>query len=106
MVSPKSRRADAGIRCDGAKTNLDTRRMKTMAEPTGNLGFAPPRAGKALSKRRAAALALMATVGLTVSLVVAATAVSMGNRSFARSELIARQPPQMPDGPFDPVQSW
>jgi hypothetical protein len=77
-----------------------------MAEPTGNLGFAPPRARKALSKRRAAALALMATVGLTVSLVVAATAVSMGNRSFARSELTARQPVQMPGGPLDPAETW
>lgn len=55
-----------------------------MAELTGSPGFAPPLAEKTLSKRRAVALELIATVTLTISLVVAATAVSLGNRSLAR----------------------
>ena len=44
-----------------------------MAELTGNHGFAPPRAEQTLSKRHMAALELIATVALAVSLVVAAT---------------------------------
>jgi len=66
-----------------------------MAEPTGNLGFAPPQADRARSKRRAAALELMATVALTVSLIVAATAVSVGQRSLARSGAVERAPAPM-----------
>ncbi len=54
-----------------------------MIEPTGSPGFAPPLAGQTQSRRRAVALELIATVTLTVSLVVAATAVSLGNRSLA-----------------------
>lgn len=54
-----------------------------MTELTGSPGFAPPLAGKKLSRRRAVALELVATVTLTISLVVAATAVSLGNRSLA-----------------------
>jgi hypothetical protein len=61
-----------------------------MAELTGNPGFAPPRKENALSRRRAATIELVATVGLTISLVIAATAVSLGNRSLTRSELIER----------------
>lgn len=64
-----------------------------MAELTGNHGFAPPRAEQMLSRRRAVALELIATVALTVSLVVAATAVSIGDRSFARGDAIA--PPSL-----------
>ena len=45
-----------------------------MAELTGNPGFAPPRKDNALSRRRAATIELAATVGLTVSLIIAATA--------------------------------
>ena len=67
-----------------------------MTEPTRNLGFAPPRADKALSRRRTAALELVATVTLTISLVVAATAVSMGKRSLARSEMVERALAAMP----------
>jgi len=62
-----------------------------MTEPTGHLGFAPPRAERALSRRRAATLELLATVTLTVSLVVAATAVSLGKRSLASSGTIEPQ---------------
>ena len=60
-----------------------------MAELTGNPGFAPPRAEQTLSKRHVAALELIATVALTVSLVVAATAVSIGDRLLARGDVIA-----------------
>jgi len=66
-----------------------------MAELTGNPGFAP-RTEQMLSRRRMFALELIATVALTVSLVVAATAVSIGDRSLARGDAIARpslQPP-------------
>jgi hypothetical protein len=67
-----------------------------MAELTGKPGFAPPRAEKTLSKSRAVGLELIATVALTVSLVVAATAVSMGNRSLTRGDLIAHPSAHMP----------
>jgi hypothetical protein len=67
-----------------------------MTEPTGNLGFAPPRANKGLSTRRTAALELAATVALTVSLVIAATAVSLGKRSLVRGEASERPPAQIP----------
>jgi len=67
-----------------------------MTEPIGNLGFAPPRADKALSRRRTAALELVATVTLTISLVVAATAVSMGKRASARGEMVERSLVAMP----------
>ena len=61
-----------------------------MAELTGSPGFAPPRAGKTSLTRRAFALELIATAALTVSLVVAATAVSLGNRSSVRTEWVER----------------
>ncbi len=59
-----------------------------MAELTGNPGFAPPRAQQTLAKRHVAALELIATIALTVSLVVAATAVSIGDRLLARGDVI------------------
>ena len=59
-----------------------------MAELTGNPGFAPPRAEQTLSKRHMAALELIATVALAVSLVVAATAVSIGDRLLAGGDVI------------------
>jgi hypothetical protein len=55
-----------------------------MTELSGKPGFVP-RAGTSLSKGRALGLELVATVALTASLVVAATAVSLGNKSFTRS---------------------
>ncbi len=67
-----------------------------MAELSGNPGFAPPRAEQTLSRRRAVALELIATLALTVSLVVAATAVSIGDRSLARGDVIARPALQAP----------
>ena len=73
-----------------------------MAELAGKPGFAPLGAEKTLSKRRADALELIATVVLTISLVIAATAVSLGNRSLARGEPAARPSVQMPAGaPLD-----
>jgi len=68
-----------------------------MAELTGSPGFAPKNE-KTLARRRAAAIELIATVGLTISLVVAATAVSLGNRSFTRGGLIDRGSVQAPVG--------
>jgi hypothetical protein len=68
-----------------------------MAELTGNPGFAPPRGEQTLSRRRAIALELIATVALTISLIVAATAVSIGDRSLARANVVAERPSaQMP----------
>ena len=55
-----------------------------MAAPTGGIGFAPPRRDKRLA-RRAAAIELIATFSLTLSLVIAVTAVSLGNRALSRS---------------------
>ena len=60
-----------------------------MTELSGSPGFAAPLAGKKLSRRRAVALELVATVTLTISLVVAATAVSLGNRSLVERPLAA-----------------
>jgi hypothetical protein len=57
-----------------------------MAELTGRPGFSPPKNQKTLSRRRA--VELMATAGLTISLVVAATAVSLANRSLAHGALM------------------
>lgn len=85
----------AGIRRDVGTTEADSPRKQTMTEPTGNLGFAPLRADKALS-RRAAALELVATITLTISLVIAATAVSMGKKSLARGEMVERPLIAMP----------
>ena len=60
-----------------------------MTELPGSPGFAPPLAGKKLSRRRAVALELVATVTLTISLIVAGTAVSLGNRSLVERPLAA-----------------
>ena len=67
-----------------------------MAELTGSPGFALPKPEKASSIRNAVALELIATLALTVSLVVAATAVSLGNKSLARSDFVERPPAQIP----------
>jgi hypothetical protein len=61
--------------------------MTTMALLTGSPGFAPPRAGQRQTRRCAIALNMIATGTLTVSLIIAATAVSMGERSFARGHV-------------------
>jgi hypothetical protein len=78
-----------------------------MAELTGVPGFAPPRRANTTSRRRAATIELIAMVGLTISLVIAATAVSLGNRSLTRGELIDRGSIQSPAGVFmDQSDPW
>ena len=67
-----------------------------MAELTSDPGFAPPRAKQMLSIRHAVALELIATVALTASLVVAAAAVSIGDRSLAKGDGIGRPSLQAP----------
>ena len=62
-----------------------------MAELTGDPGFALPRKHRTRS-RRAAAIELMATASLAVSLVIAATAVSLGKRTLAHGDDIERPP--------------
>ena len=68
-----------------------------MAELTGSPGFAP-RSEKTHTRKRAAAIQLIATVGLTISLVIAATAVSLGNRLLTRGEFIDHGSMQAPVG--------
>jgi hypothetical protein len=78
-----------------------------MAELTGMPGFAPPRRDNTASRRRAATIELIATVGLTISLAIAATAVSLGNRSLTRGELMDRGAIQSPAGLLpDQTDDW
>jgi len=78
-----------------------------MAELTGMPGFAPPRRENTTSRRRAAAIELIAMVGLTISLVVAATAVSVGNRTLTRGDLIERGGVPSPTGVLmDETDEW
>jgi hypothetical protein len=78
-----------------------------MAELTGVPGFAPPRREKTTSRRRAAAIELIAMVGLTISLVVAATAVSVGKRTLTRGDLIERGGVPSPTGILmDETDEW
>jgi hypothetical protein len=51
--------------------------MTTMTELTGKIGFTSPITEQASSKRRRDGVELIATVALAVSLVIAATAVSI-----------------------------
>jgi hypothetical protein len=55
----------------------DSKRILDMTELTGQVGFASPVTEKKFSRRRAG-IELVATVALAVSLVIAATAVSIG----------------------------
>jgi len=57
-------------------------------------GFAPPKAEQTLSRQRGIAVELIATCALAVSLIVAATAVSMAESSFARG-LFSPSAPQI-----------
>jgi hypothetical protein len=52
--------------------------MTTMTELTGNAGFGSPLTEKALHKNRRAGVEFMATLALAISLIIAATAVSIG----------------------------
>ena len=49
-----------------------------MTAQTGQVGFASPASEKALARRRILGIELIATVALAISLIVAATAVSIG----------------------------
>jgi hypothetical protein len=60
--------------------------MKIMAAPPGGIGFAPPRRDNTLARRCNAVIELVATLSLTVSLVIAATAVSLGNRALSQND--------------------
>jgi hypothetical protein len=52
--------------------------MTTMTDLTGTAGFAPPISENRFFKRRSGGVELLATVALAVSLIIAATAVSIG----------------------------
>jgi hypothetical protein len=75
------------------------RRIATMTELTGNPGFAPPRGGQTSSRPCGIAIEWIATAALTVSLIIAATAVSMGERSLGRGHAV-EQPATMPLPPL------
>jgi len=60
-----------------------------MTELTGKVGFASPATEQTFSKRRSAGIELLATVALAVSLVIAATAVSIG---MARAQAFGAVP--------------
>jgi hypothetical protein len=78
-----------------------------MAELTGDPGFAPLKRESALTGRRTATVEMIATLGLTVALVIAATAVSLGNRSLTRGELIPHGNAQSPAGLLlDQTPDW
>ena len=67
-----------------------------MTELTGRPGFVAPRTGRTATRSRAIALEMIATGTLAVSLIVAATAVSMGERSFARGHIAGPAATRMP----------
>jgi hypothetical protein len=90
MGAPQSGQTCAGFERHFA-TNDDSQGTTTMAELTGEPGFAPPRRQQTGTRRRQAIMIeLLATATLTVSLVVAATAVSMGNKLLIRGDTLAR----------------
>jgi hypothetical protein len=63
----------------------------TMAELTGQPGFSPPKKQRTGSRRRQATMIeLLAAATLTVSLVIAATAVSMDNKLLTRGDLVEK----------------
>jgi hypothetical protein len=82
---------------DHLAANDDSRGTTTMAELTGQPGFAPPKKQRTGPRRRQATMIeLIATATLTVSLVVAATAVSMGNKLLTRGDLLEKTTVQSP----------
>lgn len=77
-----------------------------MTDPTGGLGFTPPRSKRALSRRRMI-IEIIATLSLTVSLVIAAAAVSIGNRVLTRDDAIGRPSASGPVGALiDKTDGW
>jgi hypothetical protein len=90
MTAPQSGRMGAAFK-GHLPTNDDSQGTTTMTELTGQPGFAPPEKQRTGSRRRQATMIeLIATVTLTVSLVVAATAVSMGNKLLTRGDLLEK----------------
>jgi hypothetical protein len=86
---------------DQFATNDDSEGTTTMAELTGQPGFAPPRRQRTgIRRRQAMMMELLATATLTISLVVAATAVSMGNKLLIRGESSAKTTVHMPSPPL------
>jgi hypothetical protein len=82
---------------DQLATNDDSLGTTTMAELTGQPGFAPPKKQQTGSRRRQAiTIELLATATLTVSLVVAASAVSIGNKLLSRGDLVEKTTIQSP----------
>jgi hypothetical protein len=78
-----------------------------MTELPGSLGFTAPRTERTLWRNRAVAIELIATFSLTVSLVIAIAAVSLGNRSLLRDDAFER--PSMPapvNMLVDQTDSW
>ena len=66
-----------------------------MDELTARVGFVSPTTEKTIAKRRHAGVQLIATVALAVSLIIAATAVSIG---MARAQVFsAFGPPHLAD---------
>jgi hypothetical protein len=61
-----------------------------MTDLTGQAGFGSPIAEKTFSKRRRAGVELFATLALAISLVVAATAVSIGMARAQCGEALVR----------------
>lgn len=69
-----------------------------MTELTGNPGFAPTKPEKVSSRHHVFALELIATLALTVSLIIAATALAMAKRSLAHYGYVERPAVQTPVG--------
>jgi hypothetical protein len=72
-----------------------------MAELTGQPGFAPPRRQRTgIRRKQAVLIELIATATLTVSLVVAATAVSTGNKLLIHGDFPAKTAVHLPSPPL------
>ncbi len=56
-----------------------------MTELAGHVGFASPMTARTFSRRRTSRVELLATAALAISLIVAATAVSIG---VARAQMV------------------
>jgi hypothetical protein len=78
MGSSRFGRIGAGLRNDLSDYDGDSLRKPNMKGPNRSCGFASPVIDERLRKRRDPAIELIATVALAVSLVIAATAVSIG----------------------------
>jgi hypothetical protein len=78
-----------------------------MTELSGSLGFAAPRTERTLWRKRAVAIELIATFSLTISLVIAIAAVSLGNRSLSRDDGFERRSMPAPvDMLVDRASGW